>query len=98
MRHNSHRMQGLSPRWDDRLASIMGRFQPMLPFKLGYRDGYSLPIGAHVFPAQKYRYLHPRLLETGAPEPSPFLEPSPASDKDGCPLHTPAHVPKLKNG
>src|SRR2546430_4059160 len=98
MRHNSHRMQGLSPRWDDRLASIMGRFQPMLPFKLVYSDGYYLPIGAHVFPAQKYRYIHQRLLETGVAEPSDFLEPSPASDEDVLLVHTPEYVHKLKTG
>ncbi len=27
----------------------------MLPFKLIYSDDYYLPIGQHVFPAQKYR-------------------------------------------
>jgi hypothetical protein len=35
----------------------------MLPFKLVYSDDYYLPIGAHVFPAQKYRLIHKRLLE-----------------------------------
>ncbi len=28
---------------------------PVLPFKLIYSDGYFLPIGQHVFPAEKYR-------------------------------------------
>ncbi len=36
----------------------------MLPFKLVYSDDYYLPIGAHVFPAEKYRLVHRRLLET----------------------------------
>ena len=27
----------------------------MLPFKLIYSDGYYLPIGQHVFPAEKYQ-------------------------------------------
>src|SRR5207237_715513 len=81
-----------------RLASSMGRFQPMLPFKLVYSDGYYLPIGAHVFPAQKYRYIHQRLLETGVAEPSDFLEPSPASDEDVLLVHTPEYVHKLKTG
>ena len=39
----------------------MGR-TPMLPFKLVYSDGYYLPIGAHVFPAEKYRRIRERLL------------------------------------
>ena len=34
----------------------------MLPFKLIYSNGYYLPIGAHVFPAKKYRLVHDRLL------------------------------------
>ena len=37
----------------------------MLPFKLIYSDGYYLPIGDHVFPAEKYQRIHDRLLETG---------------------------------
>ncbi len=41
----------------------------MLPFKLVYSDDYYLPIGAHVFPAEKYRRIHDRLLETGVAEP-----------------------------
>jgi len=34
----------------------------MLPFKLVYSDDYYLPIGVHVFPAQKYRLIHQRRL------------------------------------
>ena len=34
----------------------------MLPFKLVYSNGYYLPIGAHVFPAEKYRRIHDQLL------------------------------------
>ena len=37
----------------------------MLPFKLVYSDDYYLPIGPHVFPAEKYRRIHQRLLESG---------------------------------
>ena len=37
----------------------------MLPFKLIYSDDYYLPIGQHVFPAQKYRLVHHRLLDDG---------------------------------
>src|SRR6266850_7481102 len=70
----------------------------MLPFKLVYSDDYYLPIGAHVFPAQKYRYIHQRLLETGVAESSDFLEPSLASDEDVLLVHTPEYVHKLKTG
>src|ERR1700694_5222584 len=70
----------------------------MLPFKLVYSDDYYLPIGAHVLPAQKYRYIHQRLVETGAAESSDFLQPSPASDQDVLLVHTPEYVHKLKTG
>ena len=70
----------------------------MLPFKLVYSNGYYLPLGAHVFPAEKYRMIHRRLLETGIAEPSDFLEPKPASDEDVLLVHTREYVHKLKTG
>jgi acetoin utilization deacetylase AcuC-like enzyme len=70
----------------------------MLPFKLVYSDDYYLPIGAHVFPAEKYRMIHKRLLETGVAEPGDFVAPQPACDEDILLVHTRAYVQKLKNG
>lgn len=70
----------------------------MLPFKLVYSDDYYLPIGAHVFPAQKYRLIHERLLETGIAEVPDFVTPQPASDEDILLVHTREYVQKLKNG
>jgi acetoin utilization deacetylase AcuC-like enzyme len=70
----------------------------MLPFKLVYSDDYYLPIGAHVFPAEKYRMIHKRLLETGVAESADFVEPKPASDEDVLLVHTREYVQKLKNG
>jgi acetoin utilization deacetylase AcuC-like enzyme len=70
----------------------------MLPFKLVYSDDYFLPIGAHVFPAQKYRLIHKRLLETGIADASNFIAPQPASDHDILLVHTPEYVNKLKTG
>jgi acetoin utilization deacetylase AcuC-like enzyme len=70
----------------------------MLPFKLVYTDDYYLPIGAHVFPAEKYQRIHRRLLETGAAEPADFVSPQPASDQDILLVHTPQYVHKLKTG
>ncbi|HKS96514.1 MAG TPA: histone deacetylase [Terriglobia bacterium] len=70
----------------------------MLPFKLIYSDDYYLPIGSHVFPAEKYRRIHQRLLETGIAEPKDFLEPAPASDQDILLVHTPSYVHKLRTG
>ena len=70
----------------------------MLPFKLIYSDDYFLPIGSHVFPAEKYRRIHDRLLETGVAAPSDFVTPQPASDQDILLVHTPQYVDKLKTG
>jgi acetoin utilization deacetylase AcuC-like enzyme len=70
----------------------------MLPFKLVYSDDYYLPIGAHVFPAEKYRLIQRRLLESGIAEPADFVEPKPASDEDVLLVHTSEYVQKLKTG
>jgi acetoin utilization deacetylase AcuC-like enzyme len=70
----------------------------MLPFKLIYSDEYYLPIGQHVFPAEKYRRVHRRLIETEVADPSDFVTPQPASDQDILLVHTPAYVNKLKTG
>ena len=70
----------------------------MLPFKLIYSDGYYLPIGDHVFPAEKYRRIRDRLLANGVAEATDFLEPKPATDQDILLVHTPEYVHKLKTG
>jgi acetoin utilization deacetylase AcuC-like enzyme len=70
----------------------------MLPFKLIYSDAYYLPIGEHVFPAEKYRRIRNRLLAEGIAEASDFLEPSPATDQDILLVHKPEYVHKLKTG
>jgi acetoin utilization deacetylase AcuC-like enzyme len=70
----------------------------MLPFKLVYSDDYYLPIGAHVFPAEKYRRIHDRLLEIGVAGAEDFVTPQLASDQDVLLVHTPAYVEKLKTG
>ena len=70
----------------------------MLPFKLVYSDDYYLPIGSHVFPAEKYKRIHDRLLETSVAEKADFLTPQPASDQDVLLVHTPQYVQKLKTG
>ena len=70
----------------------------MLPFKLVYSDDYYLPIGSHVFPAEKYKRIHDRLLATGIAEPSDFVTPRPATDHDVLLVHTPSYVEKLKTG
>src|SRR6202163_344846 len=70
----------------------------MLPFRLIYSGGYFLPIGAHVFPAEKYRRVRDQLIQTGVAEPTDFLTPEPASDQDILLVHTRQYVHKLKTG
>src|SRR4029077_5818477 len=70
----------------------------MLPFKLIYSDAYYLPIGAHVFPAEKYRLIRDRLLADGIAEANDFLKPEPATDQDILLVHRPEYVSKLKTG
>jgi acetoin utilization deacetylase AcuC-like enzyme len=70
----------------------------MLPFKLVYSDAYYLPIGDHVFPAEKYRRVHDRLISNTIAEAKDFLEPQPATDLDILLVHTPEYVQKLKTG
>jgi len=70
----------------------------MLPFKLVYSDDYYLPIGAHVFPAEKYNRIHERLLASEVAAPSDFVVPLPATDQDVLLVHTPQYVEKLKTG
>ncbi len=70
----------------------------MLPFKLIYHPGYDLHLGAHVFPSQKFRLIHDRLLEAGIATPEDFLAPEPASDEDVLRVHSHDYVYKLKHG
>jgi acetoin utilization deacetylase AcuC-like enzyme len=70
----------------------------MLRFKLIYSDAYYLPIGQHVFPAEKYRRIRDRLISTGVAEANDFREPQPATDQDILLVHTPEYVHKLKTG
>jgi acetoin utilization deacetylase AcuC-like enzyme len=70
----------------------------MLPFKLVYSDAYYLPIGEHVFPAEKYRRIRERLLAEGVARTEDFLTPEPAADQDILLVHTPEYVHKLKTG
>jgi acetoin utilization deacetylase AcuC-like enzyme len=70
----------------------------MLPFKLVYHDLYDLNLGAHVFPSEKFRLIHDKLLNDGIAEPNDFLRPEPATDTDILRVHTEDWVHKLKTG
>ena len=70
----------------------------MLPFRLVYHEGYDLRLGDHVFPSQKYRYIHDRLLRDGFAVPEDFVQPEPASDADILAVHEPGWVRRLQTG
>jgi acetoin utilization deacetylase AcuC-like enzyme len=70
----------------------------MLPFELVYSPRYDLNLGRHVFPAQKYRLIHDRLLEEQFADPGDFVEPEPIADESLCLVHNPAWVEKLRTG
>jgi acetoin utilization deacetylase AcuC-like enzyme len=70
----------------------------MLPFKLVYSEKYYLPIGEHVFRADKFRLIRERLLEQQVAEESDFLAPEPADESDVMLVHSPYYVNKLMEG
>ncbi len=70
----------------------------MLPFKLVYSERYFLPIGEHVFRADKFRLIVDRLLQQGLIDRSDLIEPSPASEQDVMLVHSPHYVNKLMEG
>ena len=69
-----------------------------MPLKLIYHEQYDLNLGAHVFPSQKYRLIHDRLLAEGVATAEDFLAPEPASEEDVLRVHTADFVRKLKTG
>ncbi len=69
-----------------------------LPFKLVYHDGYYLPIGQHVFPAEKYRLVAHCVREQGIASNDDFLVPAPAEDREVLLAHGDYWVHKLRTG
>ncbi len=70
----------------------------MLPFKVIYSEGYFLPLGAHVFPSEKYRRVYQRLLDGGIITPEDVLTPESAQDRDVLLVHGNNYVYKLQTG
>lgn len=70
----------------------------MLPFKLVYSEKYFLPIGEHVFRADKYRLIRERLFALGLVDESDFVAPQAASESDVMLVHSPHYVNKLMEG
>ncbi|HEY5163626.1 MAG TPA: histone deacetylase [Terriglobales bacterium] len=70
----------------------------MLPFKLVYSDAYRLPIGQHVFPAEKYRLVARCVLDKGIATAADFVTPQPAEDHEVLLAHGDYYVHKLRTG
>ena len=70
----------------------------MLPYHLVYHDGYDLRLGDHVFPSQKYRFIHDRLLRDRFATEEDFVRPEPAPDADILAVHEPGWVDRLRSG
>ena len=70
----------------------------MLPFSLVYHDGFYLPLGGHVFPGEKYKLIHQRLLETRVAAESDFVRPRTIAMDDVLRVHEPGYVERLVNG
>jgi len=70
----------------------------MLPFKLVYSEKYFLPIGEHVFRADKYRLIIERLTHQAAIDESDLLAPSAACESDVMLVHSPHYISKLMEG
>ncbi len=65
--------------------------------KFVYSDRYELNIGAHVFPTDKYRLVHDRLVADGLAKPGDFLEPPEPSADDIRLVHTSQYVDDMLN-
>ena len=72
--------------------------RPMLPFKLVYSEKYFLPIGEHVFRADKYRLIRELLLQQHVADEGDFIVPQPASEADVVLVHSPLYISKLMEG
>lgn len=70
----------------------------MLPYRLVYHAGYDLKLGDHVFPSQKYRFIHDHLIRERFAVPEDFVQPEPASDADILAVHEAGWVSRLKTG
>lgn len=67
--------------------------------KLVYSPYYSkVNLGSHVFPMEKYKLIHDRLISEKMAFEKDFIEPKPASDEDILAVHSQDYLFKLKKG
>jgi acetoin utilization deacetylase AcuC-like enzyme len=69
-----------------------------LPLRLVYSEKATLPIGAHIFHAGKYRGMRDRLLQAGTFSESDFITAPPCEEEDVLLVHTKLWIEKLKCG
>ena len=62
-----------------------------------YSDQYIVDMGPHVFPVEKYRLTHQRLLAEGTLRADDVVEPQPASEDDLLLVHAPAYLQQLRD-
>ena len=79
-------------------SGISFPLRPMLPFKVVYSDAYYLPIGTHIFPAEKYRLVARCLREKGIAMDEDFIVPQSAEDREVLLAHGDFYVHKLRTG
>ncbi len=70
----------------------------MSAVKVIYSPGYALPLGDHVFPAQKYRQTRDRLIDQAVCAAIDFIEPRAAKDEEIGLVHTVEYIGKLNRG
>jgi len=63
-----------------------------------YSPRYAIDLGLHVFPTEKYRLVHARLLERGLIRPADVVEPAPATWDELALVHTPEYLARLRDG
>jgi acetoin utilization deacetylase AcuC-like enzyme len=63
-----------------------------------YSARYQIDIGPHVFPTQKYRLVHDRLVDGGVIRPGDFIEPRSAGWNELALVHTEEYLTKMRDG
>jgi len=63
-----------------------------------YSPRYAIDLGLHVFPTQKYRLVHVRLLDLGIVTAGDVVEPTAATWEELALVHTPEYLAKMRDG
>ncbi|MEO0073426.1 MAG: histone deacetylase [candidate division WOR-3 bacterium] len=71
--------------------------QARRPMRFVYSEKYHFDIGVHVFPTNKYRLIHERLVSDGLVPPESFFEPPEPDLNDIRLVHTKEYVDDLLN-